>query len=313
MKALMVKSKKWLPEQKCCRLRQSNECYGGRIGRRLLFCLMLFSALLGSQCLEAAITPDGQPGWFVDMGRFAASAHGTFSCEQCHGNMKRGGTMHPDSENPAFLKAYANREYNYQRCQSCHKPSYEQYLEGAHAKALMKQQTDSAAESHKLPKSKKAPTCGNCHSGHYTRAHLSRVEIGRQMVSVCGTCHPAQAATYLDNYHGKAAVNLGDKNAAFCTDCHGAHHSVSLKDKKTALAACQRCHPEATEGFAQVVIHPTIQDLPENDTEKRAHVALIRVVTLLMAIMVILVVGFFYGHSFVWILRELHEKLRKHK
>jgi ribosomal protein L31 len=221
--------------------------------------------------------------------------------------------MHPDSENPAFLKAYANREYNYQRCQSCHKPSYEQYLEGAHAKALMKQQTDSAAESHKLPKSKKAPTCGNCHSGHYTRAHLSRVEIGRQMVSVCGTCHPAQAATYLDNYHGKAAVNLGDKNAAFCTDCHGAHHCFSLKDKKTALAACQRCHPEATEGFAQVVIHPTIQDLPENDTEKRAHVALIRVVTLLMAIMVILVVGFFYGHSFVWILRELHEKLRKHK
>jgi hypothetical protein len=42
-------------------------------------------------------------------------------------------------------------------------------------------------------------------------------------------------------------------------------------------------------------------------------VALIRVVTILMTILVLLVVGFFYGHSFVWILRELHEKLRKHK
>jgi hypothetical protein len=25
------------------------------------------------------------------------------------------------------------------------------------------------------------------------------------------------------------------------------------------------------------------------------------------------VVGFFYGHTFLWILRELHERLRRHK
>ncbi|OQY48240.1 MAG: hypothetical protein B6240_04940, partial [Desulfobacteraceae bacterium 4572_87] len=160
---------------------------------------------------------------------------------------------------------------------------------------------------------KKAPTCGNCHSGHYVKGHLSRVEIGREMVSVCGTCHPAQAATYLDNYHGKAAVNLGDKNAAFCTDCHGAHHCRSLKEKKVALAACKRCHLAATENFTQVIIHNTTRDLAENDRRKRAHVALIRVVTVLMTILVLLVVGFFYGHSFIWILRELHEKLRKHQ
>ena len=300
MKALMVKSKKWLPEQKY-------------LGCGLLLCLMLLTALPAPRRLEAAIAPDGQPGWFVDMGRFAASAHGTFSCQQCHGDMKQGGTMHPDSENPAFLKAHANREYDYRRCQSCHKPSYEQYLEGAHAKALKKEKTDSPAKLQQLPEGKRAPTCGSCHSGHYATAHLSRVEIGREMVSVCGACHPAQAATYLDGYHGKAAVNLGDKNAAFCTDCHGAHHCLSLKDTKEALAACQRCHPEATEGFTQVIIHPTIQDVPENDREKRMHVALIRILTVLMSILVILVVGFFYGHSFLWLLRELHEKLRKHK
>lgn len=300
MNTFMVELKKWLPGQK-------------RFGDRLLFCLTLSMALLGPQCPEAAVTPDGQPGWFIDMGSFAASAHGTFSCEQCHGDMKQGQTMHPDSENPFFLKGNANRQYDYKRCSACHKPTFEQYLQGAHAKALLKQQPDPPDEYNKLPEKQKAPTCGNCHSSHYVKGHLSRVEIGRQMVSVCGACHPNQSATYLDNYHGKAAVNLGDKNSAFCTDCHGAHHCRSLRDKKEALAACKRCHPEATKGFTQVVIHNTTRDLPENDTEKRAHVALIRVVTVLMSILVILVVGFFYGHSFVWILRELHEKLRKHK
>jgi hypothetical protein len=290
-----------------------NRLFGQKPFRvRQLFYLTLFAALLGPQFANAAITPDDQPKWFVNMRSFAQSAHGTFSCEKCHGDMKQGGKMHPDSENPVFLKNNAVRQYDYQRCESCHKPSYKQYLQGAHAKALLKEQSDPASTA-KLPDSKKAPTCGNCHSSHYVKGHLSRVEIGRQMVSVCGACHPAQTATYLDNYHGKAAVNLGNKKAAFCTDCHGAHHCLSLKDKKEALTACKRCHPEATAGFAQVLIHPTTQDLPKEDPQKRAHVTLIRVVTILMSILVILVLGFFYGHSFVWLLRELHEKLRRHK
>jgi NhaP-type Na+/H+ or K+/H+ antiporter len=71
--------------------------------------------------------------------------------------------------------------------------------------------------------------------------------------------------------------------------------------------------PQSDRRFTQVVIHPTVQDLPDDNKQKRAHVALIQVVTLLMAILAILVVGFFYGHSFAWILRELHERLRKHK
>jgi len=298
MNTYRVEAKKWLFGQK-------------RLSLGCLFRLTLFASLLCPQFANAAFTPDDQK-WFVNMGSFVGSAHGTFSCEKCHGDMKQGKKMHPDSENPQFLMNNAVRQYDYQRCESCHKPSYKQYLQGAHAKALLKEQSNPASKN-KLPDSKKAPTCGNCHSSHYVKGHLSRVEIGRQMVSVCGACHPAQAATYLNNYHGKAAVNLGNKKAAFCTDCHGAHHCLSLKDKKEALAACKRCHPEATASFAQVVIHPTIQDLPEKDQQKRAHIALIRVVTILMSILVILVVGFFYGHSFVWLLRELHEKLRRHK
>jgi hypothetical protein len=299
MKTYWVESKNRLPEK-------------NHFSSKRLVCLTLLAAFLWPQFTTAAITPDNPPGWFVNMGSFALSAHGTFSCEKCHGDMKQNGKLHPDSENPAFLKDNALRQYDYQRCESCHKPAYQQYLQGAHAKALLKERNAPAA-ANKLPDPKKAPTCGNCHSSHYVKGHLSKVEIGRQMVLTCGACHPAQAATYLENYHGKAAVNLGNKNAAFCTDCHGAHHCRSLKDHKETLAACKRCHPDATAGFAQVVIHPTTQDLPQDNPQKKAHVTLIRVVTLLMSILVLLVVGFFYGHSFIWVLRELHEKLRRHK
>lgn len=282
----------------------------------LFLFLGLFSGFPGIQHAEGSVGAKNispSQGWFVNMKNFSASAHGSLSCRQCHGDMDQNNIMHPDSNEPAFLKMDANRRYDYKRCESCHKPTFDQYSKGSHAKALLNQKTETAEQYNALPRKKKAPTCGDCHSAHYDKAHLSRVALGRQMISVCGTCHPAQTATYLENYHGKAAVNLGNKRAAFCTDCHGAHNCLSLKDQKKALETCQRCHPKATESFTQIVIHPTTRDVPEDDKAKRAHVALIRVITIIMSIIAILVVAFFYGHSFVWILRELHEKLRKHQ
>jgi H+/Cl- antiporter ClcA len=40
---------------------------------------------------------------------------------------------------------------------------------------------------------------------------------------------------------------------------------------------------------------------------------MIRTVTLLMLVLVLGLVAFFYGHSFIWLLRELHEKLKRRK
>ncbi len=250
--------------------------------------------------------------WFVDLKAYAEAAHGTLTCEECHGTMKEGDKKHPNLEDAAFLKKEASRVYDYGRCKTCHRNSYERYLLGEHAKALKKEREREVASGGPSTGEKRAPTCGDCHSAHYDRSHLSKVEIGREMVQVCGTCHAAQAKTYLENYHGKAAVNLGDDNSAYCTDCHGAHHCVSLKKKEAALRACERCHQEASANFTQFVIHPTVQDLDEDDREKRFRVAVIKVISLIMSILVIAVVVFFYGHSFLWLLRDLHERLRKH-
>jgi hypothetical protein len=274
-----------------------------------LTCVLVISCVGDVHALVPSSTVSS---WFVNMNDFSKSAHGALSCETCHDTMKDSKKKHPDPEAAEFLKKEASRIYDYGRCKSCHRQSYERYLLGEHAKSLKQEQQETGSEGAVEPKKKKAPTCGDCHSAHYSRSHVSRLETGRDMTEVCGSCHLAQKITYLENYHGKTAVNLGGTVSAYCTDCHGAHQCISLKEKKAALAACQRCHPKAQEMFTEFVIHPTTKDLTEKDKDKAGRVAVIKAVTVIMSILVILVVCFFYGHSFVWILRELHERLRRH-
>jgi hypothetical protein len=267
--------------------------------------------LLGQTLWAKEAAPDSS--WFVDLSRFSTSAHSTLTCEACHGTMKEAGKIHPELKDPRFLRQEASRLYDYGRCRSCHRAGYDRYQTGAHAQALQKEKEllsqGKSLEDQKTP----APTCGQCHSSHYEKAHRTRLEIGRAMTEACGSCHPAQKVTYLENNHGKKAVHLGQINSAYCSDCHGAHQCVSLKDKKAALTACRRCHPQAGERLAEFVIHPSTKDLTEKDREKKARVVLIQTVALVMLVLVAALVAFFYGHGFLWILREIHEKLKRRK
>ncbi len=58
---------------------------------------------------------------------------------------------------------------------------------------------------------------------------------------------------------------------------------------------------------------PALEPGKEKNPEKEAKVAVIKLITVVMGTLVLLVVIFFYGHSFLWLLREIHEKLKKHK
>ena len=250
--------------------------------------------------------------WYVDMNRFALSAHTGFKCEDCHGTMIENGRTHPDKSNPDFLKKAATRSFDYNRCQKCHKLSYQRYLEGEHAKVLSKELADAGTADTESKKKNPAPTCGECHSSHYDRSGLSRVDVGKRMIAVCGRCHKNQTAGYLDNIHGKVGVNLHNPAAAFCTDCHGAHTTVSLKNTAAALPVCQRCHPKAEAEFTNFVIHASVTDLPDTDSPKRQSILWIHRIKLAAVAVVALSLIFFFGHSILWLLRELHEKLRKH-
>ncbi|MGA9535412.1 MAG: multiheme c-type cytochrome [Desulfobacterales bacterium] len=269
-------------------------------------------AIAGKADAIVGIETESRSHWYVDLNRFALSAHTGFKCEECHGTMIENGRTHPDKASPDFLKKAATRSFDYSRCKKCHKLSYQRYLEGEHAKALSKEIADTGADGTELKKKPPAPTCGECHSSHYDRSGLSRVEVGKRMIAVCGPCHRAQAASYLENIHGKVGVDLENPAAAYCTDCHKAHTVVSLKEPAEALPVCRRCHPKAEAEFTNFVIHASLSGLPDSDSPKRQSIIWIQRIKLAAIAVVALSLIFFFGHSLLWLLRELHEKLRKH-
>lgn len=254
------------------------------------------------------LTPSSS--WFVDMNRFLKSAHGSLTCERCHAEITAKGKVHPNREDQTAMKKDSVRSYDYKRCAACHPEAYRRFLQGEHAKALAKEKEIQQSGLKEATPERLAPTCGDCHSSHYAQSKLSRVEIGSQMTETCGKCHKAQEVSYLKDIHGRMGVFLEKKASAYCTDCHGAHTCESLKDKQKAFEACQRCHRNATIQFANIVIHAGPEDISKKDPEKQANMVLIGTIKRISQIGTIIILAFFALQTFVWILRELHNKLR---
>ncbi len=249
--------------------------------------------------------------WFINQADFQKSAHGFMDCAGCHPKEQKGiqpgaRPPHPDSHSPDYLKDPARKKFDYHSCAKCHLLAFQRCQKGKHAEAWNQQ-----AQEPPRPGQWPAPTCAHCHNSHTAVSHQDRLSLGRAQVEVCGSCHPAQKATYLENYHGQAAAHLGNPKAAFCTDCHGAHTTVSLKKPQAALKACRRCHPQAPPSFAQMVIHPSPQAVDPKDKDLAARVAVIQALAMIMAAVALVTVLGFYGHALLWMLRELHEKIRR--
>ncbi len=119
------------------------------------------------------------------------------------------------------------------------------------------------------------------------------------------------AASYLDNIHGKLGVNLGNPDSAFCTDCHGAHTTASLKKPEDALLVCRRCHPQAETAFTDFVIHASVTDDVAEKSSKKASLIWIKRVRIAAMVIVGVSLIFFLSHSALWLLNEIHHKLRK--
>jgi hypothetical protein len=266
------------------------------LNRSMLKVSLLLFFLLGVGCSSSpSIENLPRRSWWIDMGQFLSSPHGRFACSECHSNIEEKGVKHPDpkllGKSPALL-------FDYKKCEKCHPQEYQRYLKGAHAKALVERK-------------KNAPTCGNCHVSHYVLSDQSRVELGKRMTEMCGVCHPVAKRTYLENYHGKAAVLLGYAASAYCTDCHGAHTCLSLKKREQALEVCRNCHPDARIRFTDFVIHASEEGVKKEEVEKLEKLRLIKWVEVGFGIFVFGVLAFFYSHTLIWSLRKTHEWLKK--
>lgn len=248
-------------------------------------------------------TAEPEPGsWYLDVQRFNQSVHGGVDCLECHLDILP--EDFPDEHpNPDHLSMDSTELFDYEACAICHPQEHEYYLQGVHAELL--------AGTRECESEYPAPTCGHCHDPHYRQGGLSRLQLIDAQVQICGQCHPAELATYLENYHGKTAVDLDYEDSASCADCHGSHTILALDTGEEALAACRKCHPDANENMADFLIHAELTVAPEPGAPRARESVLLFFVQLFFLVLTASVLAFFYGHTFLWLLRGLHERLRR--
>jgi hypothetical protein len=145
-------------------------------------------------------------------------------------------------------------------CAKCHNGIYQEYAQSVHGVAAAQGNTD-------------VPVCVTCH-GIHSIEDPTTAEFRLASPKLCGDCHSDPAImdkyglstdvynTYVADFHG-TTVTLFQKltpdqetNKAVCYDCHGVHNIQSVSDpeaglaiKQNMLAACQKCHPDATDNF----------------------------------------------------------------
>lgn len=176
-------------------------------------------------------------------------------------------------------------------CASCHKSIYDEYILSDHSIA-------------KATGDKQYPTCANCHSAHII-TEIDNDKFMNQITLQCGSCHKELADTYLETYHGKA-YQLGYLKSARCSDCHGSHNILNVKNPNSSVgynnivATCKKCHSNANLKFTGYLTHATHND---NDVLFYAFWG--------MTSLLIGVFGLFGLHTLLWLPRALVEARKK--
>jgi formate dehydrogenase gamma subunit len=172
------------------------------------------------------------------------------TCSDCHD----GHTVLPPTspESPLHFSKLA------QTCGTCHDQAAHDVAESVHGKAVAAGHRD-------------APTCTDCHSEHKIVALKGSAPM-KISAEVCSNCHasermntkynlpPDRVKTFFESYHGLAA-QYGSTLAANCASCHGVHKILPSSDPRSTInkahlvETCGKCHPGATENFAQSKVH----------------------------------------------------------
>jgi len=215
------------------------------------------------------------------------------TCADCHGAHGVKPSKEPTSK--------VNRANVPQTCGRCHVGIMEVYEKSVHG-----------ARNARKPGS--AAVCTDCHTAHGISVEADSGFM-RDIINECGRCHdsPDNAKgrpgtyyqTYAASYHGQV-TKLGGKRAARCSDCHGSHDILPLKDPASKVAkanlvqTCAACHANANEKFVQFDPHANFRD--------SKHYPVLHGVWLYFMIMMSAVFTFFGIHTILWFFRAKREK-----
>lgn len=179
--------------------------------------------------------------------------HGA-TCTSCHEAHATGSKRDASAwSSPAHLA---------RTCGACHPRAASAYAGSAHDRAMAALDPD-------------APTCATCHGAHEVLAVADAFSPVAQLRSATATCARCHAAVRLEgrhigrvdvvgdfaaSFHG-LALAAGDRRAANCASCHGAHAVRAASDLESSVhpdnldRTCGTCHPGAIEGFARGGVH----------------------------------------------------------
>jgi predicted CXXCH cytochrome family protein len=101
-------------------------------------------------------------------------------------------------------------------------------------------------------------TCVSCHTNISEYPHPkvtaeSRRAFQMERYTQCKSCHPDQYMATLDSMHARALAG-GDRQAAICTDCHGAHNVTPPDEPRQKISTtCQKCHSTVYDQYTDSV------------------------------------------------------------
>ena len=179
-------------------------------------------------------------------------------------------------------------------CATCHKGIYDEYILSDHSIT-----NDN--------KHRKFPNCADCHTAH-TISNIEKDEFMNEVTHQCGSCHEDVTETYLETYHGKA-YQLGDLDAAKCSDCHGAHgiyesgNPSSTISSKNIVETCKSCHPDANKRFTGYLTHATHHNKTKYPILYYTFWAM---TTLLLSVFI-----FFGLHLLLWLPKSIKNMVKK--
>lgn len=153
--------------------------------------------------------------------------------------------------------------------------------------------------------------CLDCHKNikeiPHTRSGGGTQDAGKLAIirDGCGGCHVENFRSYGDTYHGQVTT-AGYTYTAMCFDCHGKHDIKRVSDPSSTvhpgnrLGTCQKCHANATKGFA------TFQ--PHANTHDRERYPYMFYTAKFMLLLISGVFVFFWTHCALWFFREWKDR-----
>jgi predicted CXXCH cytochrome family protein len=141
------------------------------------------------------------------------------------------------------------------QCLGCHKnPGLSTTLASGETLPLTVDETVFHASVH----GQQNMACVSCHTNISGYPHPKvtagdRRSFQLERYTQCQTCHPQQYSQTLDSNHGRALA-AGNRQAAVCTDCHGAHDIGNPKEPRQKMAqTCQKCHSTIYQEYTDSV------------------------------------------------------------